>query len=217
MFRAITIRKCLLAKRWPTYSKMWREERKHALPGFDTTDKCIIGCWKSWNIGRAKPSIVFRSQLDNLAKMTPVEENNAWSLHELSTTVNNFVWTFQELGYDDDLRSSSNAKVAVEKPPLTLLLKWNEYVIRERIGRVNLTTLRDWLQEQFDPHDLLPTRKREKATEKRREDIIEIAAHLLRIFVPIKGRLAFCWSMPNACQVVSWRTCWSSEERSTLL
>ena len=68
------------------------------------------------------------------------------------------VWTFQKLGYDDNLLASSNAKAAVEKLPPTLLLKWNKYVVHERIPRENPTTLRDWLQEQVDAHDLPPTR-----------------------------------------------------------
>ena len=59
-----TIRKCLLAKRWLTYSKMRREEKV-------LEDRFC------------KPSTVVRSYLDNLAKLIAVEENNDQSLRAL--------------------------------------------------------------------------------------------------------------------------------------
>ena len=86
-----------------------------------------------------------------------------------STAINNVVWTFEELGYNDDLRASTNVEVAVQKLPQSLLLKWSEHVIVTRINRPNLTTFRDWLQGQADAHDLLPRKIKEEKRNDRKE------------------------------------------------
>ena len=86
-----------------------------------------------------------------------------------STAINNVVWTFEELGYNDDLRASTNVEVAVQKLPQSLLLKWSEHVIVTRINRPNLTTFRDWLQGQADAHDLLPRKIKEEKRNDREE------------------------------------------------
>ena len=94
------------------------------------------------------------------------------------TCANNVLRTFQEIGYDVDFRTSSNTKVAVENLPPTLLLKWNEYAVYN----YKLTPTISYRRK----------RKKEKSTEKRREEVIQMAAHLLGIFVPCEGQQVFC-------------------------
>ena len=75
-------------------------------------------------------------------KLQPVTEGDPNSVRAFSSAINNIVWTFEELGYDDDLRASTNVKVATQKLPRAMLLKWNEHVIKTRINRPNLSTFR---------------------------------------------------------------------------
>lgn len=109
-----------------------------------------------------KPHIVVQAHLDKLAKTPPVIENDATSVTTFSNVLNNIVWTFKGLGYEDDLRASSNVRTAVEKLPATLSLKWNEHVVGENAQRPTLESLAKWLQKQAEAHELLPTKPKAK-------------------------------------------------------
>ncbi|CAB4040324.1 Hypothetical predicted protein, partial [Paramuricea clavata] len=90
-----------------------------------------------------KPHIVVQAHLDKLSKVAPVAEDDAGSVSAFSTVINNIVWTFQDLGYLDDLKAASNVKSAIEKLPSPMILKWNEHLIRNKIIRPTLITLGD--------------------------------------------------------------------------
>ena len=109
-----------------------------------------------------KPHIVVQAHLDKLSKVAPVAEDDAGSVSAFSTVINNIVWTFQDLGYLDDLKAASNVKSAIEKLPSPMILKWNEHLIRNKIIRPTLITLGDWLQEQSEAYELLPTKPKPK-------------------------------------------------------
>ena len=96
--------------------------------------------------------------LDKLAKLPAFTEGDAAGVSAFSTAINNIVWTFQDLGYLDDLNAASNVKAAVEKLPPAMSLKWNEHLIAKVIARPTLIVLGDWLQQQADAHELLPRR-----------------------------------------------------------
>ena len=104
-----------------------------------------------------KPHIVVQAHLDKLSKVAPVAEDDAFS-----TVINNIVWTFQDLGYLDDLKAASNVKSAIEKLPSPMILKWNKHLIRNKIVRPTLISLGDWLQEQSEAYELLPMKPKPK-------------------------------------------------------
>ncbi|CAB4033212.1 Hypothetical predicted protein [Paramuricea clavata] len=58
-----------------------------------------------------------------------------------SQAINTIVWTFEDLGYDDDLKAASNVKTAVEKLPTSMTLKWNEHLLHNKVSRPTLTVL----------------------------------------------------------------------------
>ncbi|CAB3982788.1 WDFY family member 4 [Paramuricea clavata] len=94
--------------------------------------------------------------------MSPVSENDTNSISNYSRAINTIVWTFEDLGYDDDLKAASNVKTAVEKLPTSMILKWNEHLLHNKVSRPTLTVLAKCLQEQVEAHELLPTRGKPK-------------------------------------------------------
>ena len=64
-----------------------------------------------------KPHTVVQAHLDKLARSSAVMENDATSISAFSNVVNNIIWTFKDLGYQDDLRAASNVRTAAEKLP----------------------------------------------------------------------------------------------------
>ena len=76
-----------------------------------------------------------------------------------SSVINNIVWSFQELGYTEDLGAVSNLKLAVEKLPNTLILKWDEQLITE-MTKPNLIQFSIWLQDLAEAFDMLPRTKK---------------------------------------------------------
>ncbi len=109
-----------------------------------------------------KPHVVVQAHLNNLTKMSPVSENDTSSISNYSRAINIIVWTFEDLGYDDDLKAASNVKTAVEKLPTSMILKWNEHLLHNKVSRPTLTVLAKWLQEQAEAHELLPMRGKPK-------------------------------------------------------
>jgi hypothetical protein len=109
-----------------------------------------------------KPHVVVQSHLNNLSKMTPVSENDINSISNYSRAINTMVWTFEDLGYDDDLKAASNVKTAVEKLPTSMILKWNKHLLHNKVSRQTITVLAKWLQEQAEAHELLPMRCKPK-------------------------------------------------------
>ena len=57
-----------------------------------------------------KPHTVVQAHLDKLARSSAVMENDATSISAFSNVVNNIIWTFKDLGYQDDLRAASNVR-----------------------------------------------------------------------------------------------------------
>jgi hypothetical protein len=94
--------------------------------------------------------------------MTPVSENDTNSISNYSRAINTIVWTFEDLGYDDDLKAASNVKTAFEKLPTSMILKWNKHLVHNKVSRQTLTVLAKWLQEQAETHELLPMRGKPK-------------------------------------------------------
>jgi hypothetical protein len=105
-----------------------------------------------------KPHVVVQDHLNNLTNMSPVSENDTNSISNYSRAINTIVWTFEDLGYDDDLKAASNVKTAVDKLPTSMILKWNEHLLHNKVSRPTLTVLPKWLQEQAEAHELLPMR-----------------------------------------------------------
>ena len=94
--------------------------------------------------------------------MTPVSENDTNSISNYSRAINTIVWTFEDLGYDDDLKAASNVRTAFEKLPTSMILKWNKHLLHNKVSRQTLTVLAKWLQEQAETHELLPMRGKPK-------------------------------------------------------
>ena len=60
---------------------------------------------------------------------------------------------FIDLGYQDDLESSSNLQVAVGKLPPDLRLKWNQVVSDGRVHHASLEAFSHWLQRIANAHE----------------------------------------------------------------
>ena len=142
---------------------------KAAISGFWYNGRLYHRALKVLEDRFGKPNFVIQAHLDSLMKLQPVTEGDPNSVHAFSSAINNIAWTFEELGYDNDLRASTNVKVATQKLPQAMLLKWNEHVIKTRINRPNLSTFRDWLQGQADAHDFLPRKMKEEKRNERKE------------------------------------------------
>jgi hypothetical protein len=129
---------------------------KAAIAGFRYNGNLYHQALKRLEDSFGKPHVVVQSHLDRLVKLPPVAEGDA----AFSAAINNMVWTFQDLGYMDDLNAASNVRVAVEKLPPGMNLKWNEHLIYNAIPRPTLVALSDWLQRQAEAHELLPKRSK---------------------------------------------------------
>ena len=136
--------------------------RKGEIAGFRYNGNLYHRALKCLENRFGKPHIVVQAHLDKLSKVAPVAEDDAGSVSAFSTVINNIVWTFQDLGYLDDLKAASNVKSAIEKLPSPMILKWNKHLIRNKIIRPTLITLGDWLQEQSEAYELLPTKPKPK-------------------------------------------------------
>jgi hypothetical protein len=60
------------------------------------------------------------------------------------------------------LKAASNVKTAVEKFPTSMILKWNQHLLHNKVSRPTLTVLAKWFQEQAEAHELLPMRGKPK-------------------------------------------------------
>ncbi len=72
---------------------------------------------------------------------------------EYATLISNLVNVFASLGYQHDLQTVSNMRLALEKLPPDLQMRWNELVTNGHRQDSSLEDFSDWLQAIADAHE----------------------------------------------------------------
>lgn len=135
---------------------------KYAIAGFGYNGDLYYEALRTLERRFGDSRLVISSHLEKLRRFFPIVEPSAISIRALATVLNNLVCTFQQLHFHDDLRAASNVKMAVEKLPRDMMIKWNEYLISNDIRAPTLPVLRDWVELRADAYDLLPQDVRSK-------------------------------------------------------
>ena len=115
---------------------------------------------EAWNTLQRKfgqPHHIVSSQLAKIQNFSQVRFNDLSALVELADTVSTFVNILQQFGYSNDLFSSSNLDVAVNKLPLDTKRRWFAYIESpSKVSRIpNLVEFNNWLQEESQVHERL--------------------------------------------------------------
>ena len=71
------------------------------------------------------------------------------------------VRTFQNLGFQADLHSTTLLKLIKTKVPDNLLMKWTEYAVRENVQNNNVQLFQEWLEIQAKVLERLQRLQRE--------------------------------------------------------
>ena len=66
-------------------------------------------------------------------------------------TVATCIEVLDSMGYESDLKSSTNVKLDLMKLPHNLREKWNHYVERLRVDQPSSKILSNWLEKKLQP------------------------------------------------------------------
>ena len=81
--------------------------------------------------------------------------HDAKSITTYNTFIKEFTRIFSDLGFSSDLTSSTVLRLAKDKLPKQLLVKWTEYTIQKAIAKPSLLHFQIWLELQTAVYDKL--------------------------------------------------------------
>ena len=80
---------------------------------------------------------------------------DAKSITTYNTFIKEFTRNFSDIGFSSDLTSSTVLRLAKDKLPKQLLVKWTEYTIQKAIAKPSLLHFQSWLELQTAVYDKL--------------------------------------------------------------
>ena len=130
---------------------------KRAVNGLGYSGAMYDEAWNTLQRKFGQPHHIVSSQLAKIQNFSQVRFNDLSALVELADTVSTFVNILQQFGYSNDLFSSSNLDVAVNKLPLDTKRRWFAYIESpSKVSRIpNLVEFNNWLQEESQVHERL--------------------------------------------------------------
>ena len=106
--------------------------------------------WKKLERKFGQPHLIIESQLTKIQNHPHLRPSDSSSFVIFVDTVGNFVNVLQQFGYSNDLFSSSNLDMIVNKLPADIKRRWFTHIetASHRSKRPNLIELTEWLQEE---------------------------------------------------------------------
>ena len=142
---------------------------KRALAGVGYSGVMYNTAWKRLERKFGQPHLIIVSQLTKIQNHPQLLPYNSANFVIFVDTVGNFVNDLQQFGYSNDLFSSSNLDVIVNKLPADIKRKWFAHIetSSHRSKPPNLIELNEWLQEE----SLVQKRKKTAATKESPESL----------------------------------------------
>ncbi|XP_075264848.1 uncharacterized protein LOC142357013, partial [Convolutriloba macropyga] len=107
-----------------------------------------------------KPQHVTAAYLDKLEQWPRPTINNPESFVSFAAFLRQMVQTFILHNFTSDLQSSAVLKIAKDKLAPTMIIRWNEYVLRQAIVQPNLIHFKDWIDNYAEACEDLSTSQR---------------------------------------------------------
>ena len=107
-----------------------------------------------------KPQHVTAAYLDKLEHWPRPTINNPESFVSFAAFLRQLVQTFILHNFTSDLQSSAVLKIAKDKLAPTMIIRWNEYVLRQAIVQPNLIHFKDWIDNYAEACEDLSTSQR---------------------------------------------------------
>ena len=98
---------------------------------------------------------VVASYITKLETFTQSPLHDAKSITAYNTFIKEFTRIFSDLGFSSELTSSTVLRLAKDKLPKQLLVKWTEYTIQNAIAKPSLLHFQIWLELQTAVYDKL--------------------------------------------------------------
>ena len=107
-----------------------------------------------------KPQHVTAAYLDKLDHWPRPTINNPDSFVSFAAFLRQMVQTFKLHNFTPDLQSSTVLKIAQDKLAPAMIIRWNEYVLRQAIVQPNLIHFEDWIDNYAEACEDLSTSQR---------------------------------------------------------
>ena len=126
---------------------------KEVVAGFGYSGKYYQAAWNKLEKTFGKPHIIAGSQLSKIQNLPTVKIHDSEAIVKFSRSVAACIEVLDSMGYESDLKSSTNVEIVLRKLPPNLREKWHHHVERLRVSQPSLILLNNWLEKEATVHE----------------------------------------------------------------
>ena len=102
-----------------------------------------------------RPTVIVGTMIQQLIQHLPPIPNRPDTYIKDSFFIKTILGVFEAHNFTADLYSTTNLKHATDKLPFPDAVKWQQFLVKEKIEQPNLSTLSDWIQPIAEAYEQL--------------------------------------------------------------